>query len=127
MSDLPLVSLINNGSASAAEIVAGALHDAGRAKLVGETTFGTGTVLKEFSLSDGSVLLLAVQEWLTPNGNTIWHKGIDPDIKVPLPRGASALLPSAMSELTREGLRKSDDEQLLRALDILEKTLHKEH
>jgi carboxyl-terminal processing protease len=125
--DLPLVSLINNGSASAAEIVAGALHDAGRARLVGEATFGTGTVLKQFSLSDGSVLLLAVQEWLTPDGNTIWHKGIDPDIRISLPRGASALLPSAMSELTREGLRKSDDEQLLRALDILEKTAQRDH
>jgi carboxyl-terminal processing protease len=127
LSGLPLVSLINNGSASAAEIVAGALHDAGRAKLVGEVTFGTGTVLKEFSLSDGSVLLLAVQEWLTPNGNTLWHIGIDPDIKVALPRGESVLLPSTMSGLTREELQKSGDQQLLRALEILERTIHKDH
>ena len=84
--NLPLVVLINLGSASGAEIVAGALHDAGRAKLVGETTFGTGTVLQEFPLSDGSALLLAVEEWLTPQGHTIWHRGIAPDVKVPWSR-----------------------------------------
>jgi carboxyl-terminal processing protease len=59
--DLPMVVLINGGTASAAEITAGALQDAHRATLVGETTFGTGTVLNEFHLSDGSALLLAIR------------------------------------------------------------------
>ena len=62
----PMVALINGGTASGAEIVAGALRDANRATLVGETTFGTGTVLEQFPLPGGSAMLLAVQEWLTP-------------------------------------------------------------
>jgi carboxyl-terminal processing protease len=116
---LPLVVLVNVGSASAAEVVAGALRDAHRAVLVGETTFGTGTVLKEFPLSDGSALLLAVGEWLTPDGHTIWHKGIAPDVEVSLPPAASPLLPAMIGELTEEGLKKGDDTQLLRALAIV--------
>ena len=122
MPDLPAVVLINAGSASGAEIVAGALQDARRATLVGETTFGTGTVLEQFDLSDGSALLLAVQEWLTPDGHTIWHKGINPDLPVALPLQASPLLPAMIRGMTREELMKSGDAQLLRALDILEKT-----
>ena len=62
VTDLPMVVLINQGTASAAEIVAGALHDARASQAVGETTFGTGTVLNQFSLSDGSALLLAIEE-----------------------------------------------------------------
>ena len=76
--NIPLVVLINGGSASDSEIVAGALRDAHRATLIGETTFGTGTVLSEFELSDGSSLMLAVQEWLTPDKRSFWHKGIEP-------------------------------------------------
>ena len=91
--DIPMVVLVDQGTASAAEIVAGALQDAGRATVVGETTFGTGTVLQEFPLSDGSVLLLAVEEWLTPKGRVIWHQGLDPDITVALPSDAEPLLP----------------------------------
>jgi carboxyl-terminal processing protease len=117
--DLPLVVLIDAGSASAAEIVAGALQDAGRAKLVGETTFGTGTVLNEFSLSDGSALLLATEEWLTPNGRTIWHQGIAPDVQVTLEQGASPLLPEAEEGMTPEQVQNSGDDQLLRALELL--------
>jgi len=118
---LPLVVLINVGSASGAEIVAGALHDAGRAKLVGQTTFGTGTVLAEFPLSDGSALLLAIQEWLTPEGHTIWHKGISPDVDVPLEPKASPLTPGSIRNFTKKQLSESGDAQLLRALEILEK------
>ena len=117
--DLPLVVLIDAGSASAAEIVAGALQDAGRAKLVGETTFGTGTVLNEFSLSDGSALLLATEEWLTPNGRTIWHQGIAPDVQVTLEQGSSPLLPEAEEGMTPEQVQNSGDAQLLRALELL--------
>ena len=72
---MPLVVLINGGTASASEIVAGAIQDAHRAPLIGEKTFGTGTVLAQFPLPDGSALLLATEEWLTPAGRTIWHKG----------------------------------------------------
>ena len=122
MPDLPVVALINAGTASSAEIVAGALHDAQRATLIGEATFGTGTVVEEFGLSDGSALLLAVQEWLAPDGHTIWHTGISPDITVPLPPQASPLLPAAIRGMTEEALLKTGDTQLLRALDILEKT-----
>lgn len=117
--DIPMVVLVDQGTASAAEIVAGALQDAGRATVVGETTFGTGTVLQEFPLSDGSVLLLAVQEWLTPKGRVIWHQGLDPDITVALPSDAEPLLPLTERDLTAEQLRDSGDAQLLRALDLL--------
>ena len=72
--NIPMVVLVNQGTASAAEIVSGALQDAHRATVIGETTFGTGTVLNGFSLSDGSQILLATEEWLTPNGRVIWHK-----------------------------------------------------
>jgi carboxyl-terminal processing protease len=116
---LPLVVLINGGTSSGAEIVAGALQDAHRAKLVGEKSFGTGTVLETFSLSDGSALMLAIEEWLTPAGQVIWHRGISPDVVVPLPPGVTLLIPANEKELTAEELRKSGDVQLLRALDLL--------
>ncbi len=116
---LPLVVLINAGTASASEIVAGALQDSKRAVLVGETTFGTGTVLERIPLSDGSALLLAVLEWLTPGGRTIWHKGIAPDSKVSLSAGVTPLLPEAEQGMTLARLQSSKDIQLLRALEIL--------
>jgi len=116
---LPMVVLINGGTASGAEIVAGALKDAHRATLVGEKTFGTGTVLSPFPLSDGSALLLAVEEWLTPAGQVIWHKGISPDISVLLPPEVRPLFPEAEKEMTAAELRESKDKQLLRALDLL--------
>jgi carboxyl-terminal processing protease len=117
--DLPLVVLVNQGTASAAEIVSGALQDAGRAKLAGETTFGTGTVLNEFALADGSALLLATEEWLTPKGRLIWHQGIAPDEVVTLPPDESPLLPEAESGMTPDQLQSSGDAQLLRALELL--------
>ncbi len=117
--DIGLVVLINGGSASDSEIVAGALRDAHRATLVGETTFGTGTVLSQFPLSDGSSLLLAVQEWLTPDKRSFWHKGIEPDVKIGLAAEASPLLPVAEHELTEKQLRTSGDAQLLKAIELL--------
>ena len=119
VTDLPLVVLINQGSASAAEITAGALQDAGRATLVGEKTFGTGTVLNDFTLPDGSALLLAVQEWLTPKGRVIWHQGILPDDQVNLATAAHPLLPEAERTLTPDQVKASDDVQLLHALNVL--------
>lgn len=114
--DLPLAVLINGGSASDSEIVAGALHDARRSVLIGETTFGTGTVLSEFQLSDGSALLLAVEEWLTPSQRSFWHKGIDPDIRVTLPPEGTILRPTMERELTEGEIRSAGDAQLLRAI-----------
>lgn len=118
---IPMVVLVNGGTASAAEIVSGALQDAHRAVLVGETTFGTGTVLKEFPLSGGSALLLAVEEWLTPDGHTIWHKGITPNIVVSLPSQAIPIFPDALGGMTPAQLQASGDTQLLRAMNLLAK------
>jgi carboxyl-terminal processing protease len=89
----PLVVLVNEGSASSAEIVAGAIQDHGRGPLIGATTVGTGTVLSNFRLSDGSALFLGTKQWLTPNGNEIWHKGISPDIPVAMPPATPPLTP----------------------------------
>ncbi|MCA9921302.1 MAG: S41 family peptidase [Anaerolineales bacterium] len=118
--DIPLVVLINQGSASASEIVAGALQDNGRAQLVGDTTFGTGTVLNEFDLSDGSALLLATEQWLTPSGRVIWHEGIVPDTAVSLPIGTALLRPESERQLTVADLQSSEDAQLLQALHNLQ-------
>ena len=118
--DIPMVALANGGTASAAEIVIGALQDHERATVVGTTTFGAGTVLNEFTLSDGSVLLLAVEEWLTPDGRVIWQKGLDPDVRVTLPPEAEPLMRLRLRDITAAELRDSDDEQLLRALELLE-------
>lgn len=75
----PMIVLINQGTASAGEITAGALKENGRAKLIGQPTLGTGTVLQPFNLSDGSVLRLGVTNWLTPEKNLIKGEGVQPD------------------------------------------------
>jgi carboxyl-terminal processing protease len=116
---IPITVLIDEGTASSAEIFAGAIQDHNRGKLVGTHTFGTGTVLQAFGLSDGSAVLLAVTEWLTPNGRQIWHKGIAPDVEVALPEGVSLLLPEMESDLNAATLAKSEDKQLLKALAML--------
>jgi len=115
--DLPLAVLINGGSASSAEIVAGALKENGRAPLIGERTFGTGTVLSTYPLSDGSAVLLGTALWLTPDGHAIKEAGITPTHIVSLPAGAAPLLPAEAGALSAEALRASEDRQLLRALD----------
>lgn len=97
-----LVVLINKGSASASEILAGALQDRGRANLVGETSFGKGVVQTFIDLSDGSGLKLTIAKWLTPDGTWIHKVGITPDYPV---------APAA----TQGG----DDLVLTKALDLL--------
>ena len=97
-----LVVLINKGSASASEILAGALQDRGRAVLVGETSFGKGVVQTFIDLSDGSGLKLTIAKWLTPNGTWIHKVGITPDYPV---------APATTQEV--------DDAVLTKALDLL--------
>ena len=80
--DLPLVVLINNGSASASEIVAGAVKDHGRGKLIGKTTFGKGSVQVPFDLSDQSVVRVTVAIWETPGGAHLTGEGIEPDLEI---------------------------------------------
>lgn len=106
--DAPLVVLVNEGSASSSEILAGALRDNDRATVIGETTFGTGTVLSEFVLRDGSSILLGVAEWLTPDGDFIRDTGITPDVKVSLEKGTEPLAPDALRGLSREEALEKD-------------------
>lgn len=117
--EMPMVVLTNIGTASAAEIVAGALQDSDRATILGQPTFGTGTVLQQFRLSDGSALLLAVEEWLTPKGHTIWHKGIKPDKVVALGSHVTPVLPVDLRHMSAKKLKASKDEQLLKAIALL--------
>jgi carboxyl-terminal processing protease len=116
---LPMAVLVSGGTASAAEIVTGALQDANRAVVVGEKTFGTGTVLDEYPLSDGSALMLAVREWLTPAGHTIWHKGIRPNVRATLAAGVEPVYPEALEGLSAARLKASEDVQLLKAVALL--------
>lgn len=118
--DIPLVVLVNRGSASSAEIFAGAIQDHKRGLVVGETTFGTGTVLRPFDLDDGSALLLGTSQWLTPNGRLIRKQGIEPDVIVELSVGADLISPLDLEELTAAELLQSEDAQLLKALELLE-------
>jgi carboxyl-terminal processing protease len=116
---LPLVVLVDHNSASASEIVAGALQDSKRGKIVGQSTFGTGTVLQTFKLPDGSAILLGTAYWLTPNGTKIFGKGITPDQEVALAAGVQPLDPSALASMTTAQLNTSGDAELLAAVHDL--------
>lgn len=116
----PMVVLVNHGTASAAEIVAGALQDQHRAQVVGERTFGTGTVLHEYSLSDGSAILLGVREWLTPSGKSIRQNGITPDKVIPEPVTSQTLVPPEEVAMTVQAYQHADDRQLEEAVTLLQ-------
>ncbi|PIU37470.1 S41 family peptidase [Candidatus Roizmanbacteria bacterium CG06_land_8_20_14_3_00_34_14] len=107
LKDIPMVILINKGSASASEILAGALRDHKRAQLVGEKSFGKGSVQEALDLSQGAGLHVTVAKWVLPNGDWINGKGIEPKIKI-------------VNEI-KEGntLSKETDKQLQRAVEIL--------
>src|SRR6185295_2233355 len=104
--DIKLVVLVDKGSASASEIVAGALQDRKRASVVGETSFGKGTVQQWIQLDDGSALKLTIAKWLTPDKHWIHHVGIVPDVPVVTPTDATPdkdpVLDKAVDVLTKE-------------------------
>ncbi|MFP4694241.1 MAG: S41 family peptidase [Halothece sp.] len=120
ITDRPLAVLVNENSASASEILAGALQDNDRAVIVGNQTYGKGTVQSVNSLSDGSGIALTVARYYLPDGGDIDKKGIDPDIEVSLER-ADQLRLSANPEL--QGTE--EDPQFTRALSVLNQHLGK--
>ena len=124
--DLPVVVVVDGTTASSSEIVSGALQDAGRAKIVGETTFGTGTVLGEYTLSDGSALRIGTVEWLTPDGRRIWHEGIAPDVPIALPDGVVPLTPDDVRDLTPAEVDGTQDAQLDKALEAVDDRVGRE-
>ena len=108
--DVPMCVLINGSSASASEVLAGALRDHKKAVLVGEKSYGKGVVQSVFDLSDGSAFKLTTAEYFTPNGESIHKKGITPDHVVKL-------------EATKNvfALSESEDIQLQKAIEVLSK------
>lgn len=117
--DTPIVVLVNRGSASASEIFAGAIQDHERAPIVGEQTYGTGTVLSTFDLGDGSEIYLGTAQWLTPNGRAIRKVGVKPDVVVALSGGARPVSPSEERAMTADQLAARGDAQLAKAIEIL--------
>lgn len=105
MLKLPLVVLINQGSASASEIFAGAMQDRKRGKLVGEQSFGKGTIQSAEDLPSGTGIHITTAKWLTPGGFWVHEKGLTPDVKV---------------EITEEKIDKPKDTQLEKALELLD-------
>ena len=103
--DIPLVVLVNEFSASASEVLSGALRDHGRAEIVGSTTFGKGSVNNLWKLNDGSGINFTIARWYTPNGDQIEGKGIVPDFEQDNPVDGDA------------------DDQLDRAIEVLEQSL----
>jgi carboxyl-terminal processing protease len=83
--ELPLVILVNRGSASASEVVSATLQESGRALVIGERTFGKNTVQQRFGLSNGAALKLTVARWVTPGGNDFGGSGVLPDVETDLP------------------------------------------
>lgn len=121
--DFPMALLINEGSASAAEIVAGALKDLKRAVLVGETTFGKGSVQNVLQLPDGSALRFTTAKYYTPSKQVIHGNGVEPNIRVAMSPEQERTLFATRSSVEKSpneiDLIKSKDPQMLRAIDAL--------
>lgn len=118
--DLPLIVLINEGSASSSEIVSGAIKaNTPNATLIGETTFGTGTVLSTFDLDNGGSILLGTELWLTPDGRLIRDHGIRPDVVVGLRDGQFPYVPVTNAGPPPDDLK---DYQLEWAINVLQNT-----
>ena len=111
--DMPVVILVNEGTASASEILAGALKDNYRAKLIGNKTYGKGVIQTVYALSDGSGLKITTDEYFTPNHTAINEVGIEPDIKVDLTKDANG----------KYQTDKNNDAQLLKAIEILKEQI----
>jgi carboxyl-terminal processing protease len=104
LKNIPIVILLNKGSASASEILAGALRDLRGAKIIGEKSYGKGTVQEVMDLKDGSSLKVTIAHWVMPSGKILDHNGIEPDYLV---------------EPTDEEITKKDDVQLKKAIEVL--------
>jgi len=107
LTDAPLAVLVNQGTASASEILAGALQDNGRARLIGERTFGKGLIQSLFNLSDGSGLAVTIAKYETPNHHDINRQGIAPDVTI------------SLDPITRDELATESDRQYQAAIEVL--------
>ena len=104
MGNIPIVILINSGSASASEILAGALRDHLGTKIVGEKSFGKGTVQELKNLHDGSTIKITIAHWILPKGQQIDKNGLEPDFAI---------------KLSEEDIEKKKDPQLDKALEVI--------
>ena len=116
--DMPIAVLVNKGSASASEILAGALKDHGVATIVGTTTFGKGLVQNTFPFADGSALKVTIAKYYTPNGEYIHSKGIEPDVTVEPETGENA-----ESSESQPSADQKKDNQLQKAWEIVKEKL----
>ena len=111
--DLPMVTLINEGSASASEIFAGSLQDTKSATIVGTTSFGKGIVQRMSEVGDGTGYKITVSEYFTPNGRNIHGKGIVPDVEVEMPEDLRA----------QPEFELKDDVQLNKAIEVMKEKI----
>jgi carboxyl-terminal processing protease len=116
--NLPLVVLIDKGSASASEILAAAVKESAGVKLIGDKSFGKGTVQTASDFEDGSNLKFTTAKWLTPNGNWIHKKGINPDVAVALPEFATLTIINPDKELkeSSSGTEVQTAQKMLKAI-----------